>query len=185
MVLVKRVAARFLWQLMVHAAMVAVISAQSAIDVVIIPSTVRHDAYTPLAPSSGALKTAIAVAGREREAVQVLVRNRDNQNVTLGVTMEGQGTLPEGALQLHRAGLVWANNATDPARVWNITCPAAVRAAQGGCWVPDPLLPLGLSNGSARVPLTGGFTTSLWVTLVGPADVASYAGEHGSGELDA
>ena len=163
---------------MVLAALVAVVSAQSALDVVIIPSTVRHDAYAPLASSSGALKAAIAVAGREREAVQVLVRSHENQNVTLGVALEGPSMLPGGALQLHRAGLVWANNATDPTRVWNITCPEAIRAAQGGCWVPDPLLPLSLSNGSAHVPLTGGFTTSLWVTLVGPADVATYAGEH-------
>jgi hypothetical protein len=153
--------------------------AAAALDVAVLDSMLRHDAYSPLPPpeigpsaSKGALLQAhIAAAGRERESVQVLVRSR--VNATVAVALRQPASLPAGALRLQRLGFVWAGNATDTTRLFPLACPTAVLLAQGGCWVADPLLPL-QHNGTA-VFLPAGLTVSLWLTLVAPvtADFAS------------
>ena len=80
----------------------------AALDVAVLDSMLRHDAYPPLPaaqattpPLQGEVQAHIAAAGRERESVQVLVRSP--ANATTRVELLQPMSLPTGSLRLQQA----------------------------------------------------------------------------------
>lgn len=147
-------------------------SAAVELQLGLLDSMTRHDAYLPLqqqhADSRQLLTVTIAAAGRERESTQVLLRSQVNTSVRVAVTRPAE--LPADALRVERLGFVWANNATsdpDQTRMFPIGCPSD-ELRKGGCWVPDPVLPL-QNHGTVFLP--AGLTVSLWLTFAAPAGV--------------
>jgi hypothetical protein len=124
--------------------------AASAIDVSLLDSMERHNAYLPLKPT--ATSWHLAAAGGESESVQALLRSDTNTTVTIDLTMAGIGMLNakpsptntvSTAVTVQRLGFIWASNATVGGdRLWPIACPVETLAAMGGCWVADPIMAL-------------------------------------------
>ena len=149
--------------------------ASASVELAVLDSMVRHDAYVPLVSRTGPVRLALTAAGREHEAVQILLRA--TVNTTARVVVALPSTLPAGCLRVQRLGFVWATNLTSDVgqtRTFPIACPPALLQRHGGCWVADPLLPLG--DGSVLLP--AGLTVSLWVTFAAPANPALLGSTH-------
>ena len=114
-------------------------NAAIAIELELLDSMTRHDAYAPLRGAKidgGKATITITAAGREKESTQLLLRSPTNRTVRVVVTPPA--VLPEGAVRAERLGFVWATNKTsDPAqsRTFPMRCPEAELRRRGGCWV--------------------------------------------------